>query len=125
VHYYGYTAAAPHVPVVVVVAVAVGVTYCVLYAVIWDWDWDSFVGYRQSALVVVSGALAPLSTILYTCWRVGFPCGLFPPVWCFPPRCLGAAPLRFFCRAWLLSFCDVCCLFCRPGVWPTARPTTC
>ena len=38
------------------------------------------------------------------CWRVGFPCGLFPPVWCFPPRCLGAAPLRFFCRAWLLPF---------------------
>jgi len=25
------------------------------------------------------------------CWRVGFPCGLFPPLcWCFPPRCLGA-----------------------------------
>ena len=44
------------------------------------------------------------------CWRVGFPCGLFPPVWCFPPRCLGAAPLRFFCRAWLLPFCDVCSL---------------
>jgi len=39
------------------------------------------------------------------CWRVGFSCGLFPPMWCFPPRCLGAAPLRFFCRAWLLLFC--------------------
>jgi len=26
------------------------------------------------------------------------------PVWCFPPRCLGAAPFRFFCRAWLLPF---------------------
>ena len=26
------------------------------------------------------------------CWRVGFPRGLFPPLWCFPPRCLGAVP---------------------------------
>jgi len=29
--------------------------------------------------------------------------GLFPPLWCFPPRCLGAdsglLPLRFLCRA--------------------------
>ena len=58
------------------------------------------------------------------CWRVGFPCGLFPPVWCFPPRCLGAAPLRFFCHAWLLPFCDVFSLLCHPGVWPTSRPTT-
>jgi len=33
------------------------------------------------------------------CWRVGFPCGRFPPLWCFPPRCLRAAPLRFLCRA--------------------------
>jgi len=24
------------------------------------------------------------------CWRAGFPRGLFPPLWCFPPRCLGA-----------------------------------
>jgi len=56
---------------------------------------------------------------------VGFPYGLFPPVWCFPPRCLGAAPLRFFCRALLHSFhCDVFCLLWRPGAWPTALPTT-
>ena len=34
-----------------------------------------------------------------TCWQVGFPCGRFPPLWCFPPRCLGAAPLRFLYRA--------------------------
>ena len=52
----------------------------------------------------------------------GFPVGCFPPCGVFPPRCLGAAPLRFFCCAWLLPFCDVCCLLCRPGVWPTARP---
>jgi len=25
-----------------------------------------------------------------SCWRVGFPRGLFPPLGCFPPRCLGA-----------------------------------
>jgi len=35
---------------------------------------------------------------------MGFPCGRFPPLWCFPPRCLEAAPLRFLCRAWLLPF---------------------
>ena len=26
-------------------------------------------------------------------------CGRFPPLWCFPPRGLGAAPLWFLCRA--------------------------
>ena len=58
------------------------------------------------------------------CWRVGFPCGLFPPVWCFPPRCLGAAPLRFFCRAsrlaFLLSLSEMCSVF--PGVPAPGRP---
>ena len=51
----------------------------------------------------------------------GVPCGLFPPVWCFPPRCLGAAPLRFFCRALLHS---VLCLMCSllSGVPAPGRP---
>ena len=41
----------------------------------------------------------PLIEGIPICWRVGFPCGQFPPLWCFPPRCLGAALLRFLCRA--------------------------
>ena len=42
------------------------------------------------------------------CWRVGFLCGRFPPLWCFPPRCSGAAPLRFLCRALLLALMSLC-----------------
>ena len=38
---------------------------------------------------------------------MGFPRGLFPTLWCFPPRCLGLCPLRFLCRALLLAF--MCC----------------
>ena len=34
----------------------------------------------------------------------GFPVGCFPPCGVFPPRCLGAAPLRFFCRCLLSCF---------------------
>ena len=45
------------------------------------------------------------------CWRVGFPCGRFPPLWCFPPRCLGAAPLWFLCRALLLAFMSCVSVF--------------
>jgi len=33
------------------------------------------------------------------CWRVGFPRRLFPPLWCFPPRCLGAVHPPVLCRA--------------------------
>jgi len=50
-----------------------------------------------------------LCYIVDSCWRVGFPCGRFPPLWCFPPRCLGAAPLRFLCcRAYLLALMSLC-----------------
>ena len=35
------------------------------------------------------------------CWRVGFPRVLFPPLWCFPPRCLGAVPPPVFRRRFL------------------------
>ena len=44
----------------------------------------------------------------WLCWRVGFPCRRFPLLWCFPPRCLGAAPLRFLCRALLLALMSLC-----------------
>jgi len=54
------------------------------------------------------------------CWRMGFPCGLFPPVWCFPPRCLGAAPLRFLCRAMLLAFMS--CVPDASGIPVPGRP---
>jgi len=86
-----------------------------------DGLWAPGAGYSRPAL---SARRASSKLSGPTCWRVGFPCGLFPPVWCFPPWCLGAAPLRFFCRAWLLPLCDVFSLLCRLGVWPTSRPTT-
>ena len=51
----------------------------------------------------------------------GFPVGCFPPSGVFPPWCLGAAPLRFFCRALLHSFlCLMCSLF--SGVPAPGRP---
>jgi len=42
--------------------------------------------------------LSLVETVIPSCWRVGFPCGRFPPLWCFPPWCLGAAPFRFLSR---------------------------
>jgi len=59
------------------------------------------------------------------CWRVGFPRGLFPPLWCFPPRCLGAVPPPVPLSRVAASFpVSVFHLLWRPGAWPTSRPPT-
>ena len=62
------------------------------------------------------------------CWWMagGVPLWAVSPLWCFPPRCLGAVPPPVLLLRVAASF-HVCVLpvLWRPGAWPTSRPMTC
>jgi len=64
------------------------------------------------------------------CWRVGFPGGLFPPLWCFPP--CGVSPTVFggcpppvpLSRVAASFHVSVFRSLWSPGAWQTSRPST-
>jgi len=55
----------------------------------------------------------------------GVPLWAVSPLVVLPPAVFGGCPPPVPLSCVVATFhCDVFCLLCRPGVWPTSRPTT-